>query len=342
MHNCARVAESGNRAGLERMACQELISDATKTGALTGFRVQIPTLALKFTTTNPGFRNLKEVSPGHAKKEKAGFEFAGLSASVKEAAQSLPQSKLEELKSILHKSYVRRFAGKRKTPKYGSINKGFTELELRQFLRTVPNEKFRLLFCYQAYLGFRIGEAIRLHLGNISFEKREITIKSEKSAVSDTLKIPMELFNETKQYVNEYLPEIEAAGGHIFFKENDNNHNNVHHIDEHYVRRVFRETIGKTGLDQIYDYSEENFPGKAPRGLHRLTTHSLRHYAITRFAKAANGNLVLTSRFARHSAPSTTMRYIAKDNEQLYSEIDNAFSDSGMEVIRRLQGRLKS
>jgi integrase len=342
MHNCARVAESGQRAGLERMACQELISDATKTGALTGFRVQIPTLAPSFSNDKARVQKLQRVSAKNVKTVKSGFEFAGLSASVKDAAATLPQSKLEELKSILHKSYVRRFAGKRKTPKYGSINKGFTELELRQFLRTVPNEKFRLLFSYQAYLGFRIGEAIKLHLGNINFEKREITIKSEKSAVSDTLKIPMELFNETKQYVNEHLPEIEAAGGHIFFKENDNNHNNVPHIDVHYVRRVFRETIRKTGMDQIYDYSEENFPGKASRGLHRLTTHSLRHYAITRFAKATNGNLVLTSRFARHSAPSTTMRYIAKDNEQLYSEIDNAFSTDGMETIRRLQGRLKS
>ncbi len=262
--------------------------------------------------------------------------------SVRNAASALPQSKLEELQSILHKAYVRRFAGKRKTPKYGSINKGFTELELRQFLRTVPNEKFRLFFSYQAYLGFRIGEVSKLHLGNINFDRREITIKSEKSAVSDSLKIPLELFKETIEYVNGHLAEIESAGGHIFFKENDNNHNNVPYIDVHYVRRIFRETAIKAGLDQIYDYSEENFPGKASRGLHRLTTHSLRHYAITRFAKSTNGNIVLTSRFARHSAPSTTMRYIAKDNEQLYGEIDHAFSNGGMETIRRLQGRMRS
>ena len=68
MHNCARVAESGNRAGLERTACRELISDATKTGALTGFRVQIPTLAFKFTPTRPGFRNLSRFRPAMRNK----------------------------------------------------------------------------------------------------------------------------------------------------------------------------------------------------------------------------------------------------------------------------------
>lgn len=339
MHNCARVAESGKCAGLERRASQELIRDAWKTGAprgASGFK-SLPWRHVS-PTTNLG----SDLSRAKTEKGKSGFEFAGLLDSVRNAASALPQSKLEELQSILHKAYVRRFAGKRKTPKYGSINKGFTELELRQFLRTVPNEKFRLFFSYQAYLGFRIGEVSKLHLGNINFDRREITIKSEKSAVSDSLKIPLELFKETIEYVNGHLAEIESAGGHIFFKENDNNHNNVPYIDVHYVRRIFRETAIKAGLDQIYDYSEENFPGKASRGLHRLTTHSLRHYAITRFAKSTNGNIVLTSRFARHSAPSTTMRYIAKDNEQLYGEIDHAFSNGGMETIRRLQGRMRS
>ena len=64
---------------------------------------------------------------------------------------------------------------------------------------------------------------------------------------------------------------------------------------------------------------------RAVRHLHRLTTHSLRHYAITRFAKGCNGNLVLTSRFARHHEPNTTMTYIAKDKDELYGHMDRVF-----------------
>ncbi|MEM0143669.1 MAG: hypothetical protein QXL94_06935, partial [Candidatus Parvarchaeum sp.] len=61
----------------------------------------------------------------------------------------------------------------------------------------------------------------------------------------------------------------------------------------------------------------------------------------TRFAKSTNGNVVLTSRFARHLKPETTMHYIAKDNEQLFSEIDNTFSNSRIEEIKVLSAKFK-
>ena len=234
----------------------------------------------------------------------------------------------------MHHVYTRRFKGKCKTPKYGSINKGFTELELQHFLRNVPNEKFRLLFKYQAYLGLRVGEVSRLHISNINFDKRELTIKSEKSAVSDSLVIPSDLFNETIDFINKNIEAIKASSGYIFFKENDNNSNKVLHIDMNYVRKVFRQVARATELNQVYDYSEETCAPHRVRPLYRITTHSLRHYAITKFAKATNGNVVLTSRFARHASPIITMRYIAKDNAQLYSEIENAFSSRNIEGLK--------
>ena len=115
---------------------------------------------------------------------------------MKAVASSIPHAKLEELKSILHHSYLLRFADKRKTPKYGSINKGFTEVELQHFFRAVRSEKFLVLFKFQAYLGLRIGEVCKLHLSNIDFEKRELTFQNEKSNKMDCLLIPLELFKE--------------------------------------------------------------------------------------------------------------------------------------------------
>ena len=95
--------------------------------------------------------------------------------------------------------------------------------------------------------------------------------------------------------------------------------------EQNYARKVFREIIKESGLDATYGESDESLYHRKERTLHRLTTHSLRHYAITKFAKSTNGNVVLASRFARHANPSTTMRYISKDNEELYREIDAAF-----------------
>ena len=90
----------------------------------------------------------------------------------------------------------------------------------------------------------------------------------------------------------------------------------------------------KAGLDQTYDTSEESVAGRQVRSLHRLTTHSLRHYAITSFSKQTNATLVLTSRFARYSDPSTTMVYVSTRKEELYKEIDNAFSLDRLDKLK--------
>ena len=234
---------------------------------------------------------------------------------------------LRKLRSIVHKALKKRFAGS-KPVKYGTLNKGFTEQELLQFLRNVKNDKFRLLFKYQAYLGLRIGEACSLGIGNFNFEKKELIIKSEKSNKIDALLIPADLFRETVNFILRNQQPIKNSSNHIFFKENDNNRNRVQHVNLHYVRKVFREAVGNAGLEFVYAYTDEDLYNRNQRKLHRLTTHSLRHYAITRFAKGTNGNLVLVSRFARHADPSTTMRYISKDNEELYKNIESVFNDT--------------
>ena len=143
----------------------------------------------------------------------------------------------------------------------------------------------------------------------------------------DSLIIPLDLFKETVEFTNKHLKEIKAAQGYIFFKENDNGHTGLPYINLNYVRNVFREVVEQAGLNQTYGTSEEGYANHRSRQLHRLTTHSLRHYTITRFAKSTNGNIVLASRFARHSSPTITMRYIAKDKDELYKNIDFAFND---------------
>ena len=164
-----------------------------------------------------------------------------------------------------------------------------------------------------------------MHISNIGFEKRELILTSEKTNKSDSLRIPHELFQETVEFIQKNKEQIVKSKGFIFFKENDNNHNDVLCIDKNYARKIFRETITKIGLDFTYAVSDESLYGRKNRTLHRLTTHSLRHYAITHFAKATNGNVVLTCRFARHSGPTMTMHYISRDNEELYKNIDFAF-----------------
>ena len=175
---------------------------------------------------------------------------------VEEKCNSLSFHQMIELKSRVHKVYVKRFKQKQSEPKYGSINKGFTELELQRFLRSVPNDKFRLLFKYQVFLGLRIGEVCKLQIGNIDFEKRELTIFSEKRQKPDSMIIPHELYLDTIEFIKSNMDAIKSSDEYLFFKDHGSHSKEVH-IDVNYTRKIFRQAVLKAGLDSTYAYADE-------------------------------------------------------------------------------------
>ena len=130
-------------------------------------RVQIPKGANDICDGNLGFGKKKQ---SKRSTRKDGFEYKRFLGNFQEVVNRLPQKKMDRLRIELLKAYKKRYK-KSGTPKYGTLSKSFTELELQHFLRNVPNDKFRLLFKYQAYLGLRIGEVTKLHISNIDFEK---------------------------------------------------------------------------------------------------------------------------------------------------------------------------
>ena len=282
-------------------------------------RVQISPPAFSNYDVKAGFGNPE-------KKSSRNEDFEDFSETLKQVSMNVSWHQLQKLQSVLHKTQTKRFAGKRKTPKYGSISKAFSDTQLERFLHVIDSDKFRLLFSYQAQLGLRIGEAVRVNINSIDLETRELTLKTEKAQVMDSLLIPMPLFKETVDFISKHKAEIEKAQGYLFYADKLRTKRPEPYLEQNYVRRRFREYVRMTGLDEVYDTSDESSPERSVRQLHRLTTHSLRHYAITSFARQTNGNLVLTSRFARHSDPSTTMTYISTRKEELYKQIDNAFS----------------
>ena len=164
-------------------------------------------------------------------------------------------------------------------------------------------------------------------------------VKTEKAMTLDTLLIPAPLFQATLDFISGNTEAIEKAEGSIFFKEEGKSRTEEHFVAENYVRNRFRYYAEKAGLSEVYDQSDE-LKDRAPRSLHRLTMHSLRHYAITKFAEQTNGNVFLTSKLARHTKPATTMIYISTNKKALYDGIDGAFSVSeAMSLRNRLASK---
>ncbi len=110
-------------------------------------------------------------------------------ASLETTLPILPKHYLVEIRKQVTAQFVKRFK-KSRIPKYGSLNKGFGEQEVQAFFKVIKNSKFHLLFSYQAQLGLRLGEAVRINIKDVKFESRELVVRTEKAMTLDTLLIP--------------------------------------------------------------------------------------------------------------------------------------------------------
>ncbi len=181
------------------------------------------------------------------------IQFASLKCELDKTLPNLPKHHLVEIRKMVMQQFRKRFQRSR-IPKYGSLNKGFTEQEIQKFFRAVDNPKFGLLFSYQAHLGLRIGEAVRVNVKDIKFETRELVVKTEKAGTLDILLIPAPLFQATLDYISNNTKAIEKAEGCIFFKEEGKSRTDEPFVAENYVRNRFRYYAEKAGLsEEVYD-----------------------------------------------------------------------------------------
>jgi len=273
-------------------------------------------------------RTAREIS------KELGKKWPEVKGELEHLGRYLSKGSLVKAITILSEARKRRFL-RSKRPKYGSMNKGVTEEELERFFSVIDDPKPHLLFSFQAFLGLRIGEAVRISIQDMNLKTRELRIFTEKSGKTDYLLMPEKLFEVALHYIAAYEKEIAAAKGHLFFsvgKGRRSSESNPY-ITTQTARVVFRGYLKKAKMAEVYGYSV----GAGPRSLYRLSPHSLRHYAITNFCRKNGGNAVLASKFARHTNLQTTMVYIHTEKEELYASIERAHDTKILERVRKMQ-----
>ena len=252
-------------------------------------------------------------------------ESFGLRVMSLEGLGNLSQHKLEELRkatSKLLKNRKKRY----KYTKYGNMNKGFTDSELKRFLSSCRHPKAYLAFLMQSHLGLRVSEVARVKLSDIDWHNNKIRISTLKACTGDFLFMPKPVRIQLLTWVQKYSKEIEKSGGFIFY--NESNKNKRPHASPDWLRNEFRRTCILANLNEWYDYAED---GKNPiqkdegsRKLHRFSTHSLRHYFITKCYGHCK-NPMLTQKLARHQDFRNTQRYINVNYEKLGKVIEDVF-----------------
>jgi len=206
-----------------------------------------------------------------------------------------------------------------------NLNRDFSEEELDSFFSVIDNKKHLFCFQMQAYLGLRISEAVKVNMSDIDFKRKTIRIYAEKTKETDFLHLHDRILKILQDWIRNNLEEIEKHKGYLLYSDYRNNH-----ISRDTMRNFFRLYLKKAQLDDVYVElytvgGQCNGMAKS-RKLRRLSTHSLRHYYITKIYKKTL-NPVATQKCARHKNFKSTDHYINLTDKDAEEALDKAFGE---------------
>ena len=190
---------------------------------------------------------------------------------------------------------------------------------LEKLIKSVRSPPLRIALKIMAYLGLRTIEAVSLkrEMFNQDFSKvvyiRAKTLQPKERIIPSFLQ--QELIDYDKQFSHLYKED------YISFA-NFNGGSKNKHILTTTIRHFFVKARRLLGINEVYYITKNGVK------LHRLSPHTLRHYAIYRYYKAANNDLVAASMIIGHKKIETTAKYInALINNNLEKQvIETAFN----------------
>ncbi len=247
------------------------------------------------------------------------------SKAIEDLSKHQLENLIKKLSKIKKKKYLRN-----KDTKYGNLNKGFTEGELRHFFNCCKNPKAHLAFQLMANLGLRVGEVVKIKIDDINFFKNKIKIDTEKANTVDFMHLHIQVRKLLHDWVQKFSDDIIKHNGYILFSDNQQHTNyNLPHISPDWLRKEFREICFLAGLNENYGESEETYENHRQRKLYRLTTHNLRHFFITKVYKKSK-NPLFTQRLGRHKDFRSMQTYININQEDVDDVIKKTFEDEGI------------
>ncbi|MDP2908887.1 MAG: tyrosine-type recombinase/integrase, partial [Nanoarchaeota archaeon] len=157
---------------------------------------------------------------------------------------------ITKLSDIRKKKYIRR-----KDTKYGNINKGFTDNEIKRFfdVSRTHNEKCFVSFFLMGNLGLRIGEVVKIKLDDIDLVKNKIRISTEKSHTGDFLYLHKSVRKCLIYWFEKHQEKILKNEGYVLFSNNRNS--KLPHVTPEWLRKKFREICYLSDLNEHYGFS---------------------------------------------------------------------------------------
>lgn len=239
---------------------------------------------------------------------------------------NLPKHRIEAWIRIASKIKQHNFVRLRE-PKYGSTSKAFSDKELEVFLNNCKFAKAKLAFKLMAFLGLRVGEVVNIKISDIDTKRHLLKIHTEKAHTLDELYLHDKIRHDIYEWMAKYQHRIKKHEGYLLFSDIAGRVN----ISPDWLRNEFRRTAIKSGINDNYGMSTESIPNRKQRVLYRLTTHSLRHYFITRVYRNTK-NPIHTQKLARHKEFGSTQVYIRSNKDELNGSMKDTFGEESSDI----------
>lgn len=161
------------------------------------------------------------------------------------------------------------------------------------------------------YLGLRSGEVVELKRDNFNKDFSELTFTVKKTHKIKERKVQKKLSKGLIRYYKKYKARM--INEYLFFPTYKNQ-STYEHLQRNCVSAKFGIIRNDLNIKHVY------YTCKDGKKLHRLSSHTLRHYAIYRYYIASNKDIIAAQQIIGHDKTETTAKYIynieAKNNEQ--------------------------
>ena len=171
----------------------------------------------------------------------------------------------------------------------------------KKYLNSKESPSLKMCIRVMIILGIRVGDCICLKRENFSNDWKELNYTMRKTKKPQPRLIPPVLQKELTAYFRKYNRRMRE--GFLFFPSWRNQSRNSH-IQRSTVDMFFCNMRRTTGLKQVYYICKDG------KKLHRISPHTLRHYAAWRYYKASGHDIRAVQYLLGHADIRTTARYI--------------------------------
>jgi integrase len=199
--------------------------------------------------------------------------------------------------------------------RFGEAIRYLTVPEWNRVLDCVEDYRHKLMLRVLYELGCRVGEFVRIRLGDLDFGRSSVFIpaantKTRQRRVSH---LPEGLLNEIRSMLRlegrmaKRTDQIHVPGDYLFHPATDPRIR----YSENRIRQIFARYVRAAGLDRIYGVDLRG------RRLHELTVHSLRHSHIMHYIHTHNLPLPIVQKQVGHKSLKATSVYLRPSDEHV-------------------------